>query len=50
MRKGADVKCEDCGTEMNAEGWWDDAPENGGACIGTLYRCPNDCPNGIETV
>ncbi len=42
------MKCEDCGKEMLEEPWWDDAEENGGQCIGSVYVCPDECPNGVE--
>jgi len=32
-------KCFACGADTQERGWWDDAPSNGGACIGTLYQC-----------
>lgn len=45
--------CSDCGRDMDPEPWWDDAEENGGQCIGTVYVChcpgnPDCCPNGVE--
>jgi hypothetical protein len=42
------VTCPDCGGEMDEEPWWDDAPENGGQCIGSIWTCPKKCPNGVE--
>lgn len=31
--------CPRCGDEVYPESWWDDPPEMGGACIGTMYVC-----------
>lgn len=35
-----DRLCPDCGSTVEARGWWDDPPSRGGACIGSQYRCP----------
>lgn len=35
-------ECSTCGALMWARPWWDDSPEDGGACIGTWYSC-GDC-------
>lgn len=31
--------CPECGAPVVMRGWWDDSPENGGACIGAQYKC-----------
>ena len=36
-----EMECPDCGQLIWQAPWWDDAPENGGAYIGTHYRCGN---------
>lgn len=35
--------CPKCGGKNTVEvrGWWDDAPENGGECIGEWLKCTN---------
>lgn len=34
-----DRPCPRCGKPTEIGDWWDDPPEQGGACIGTLHRC-----------
>lgn len=34
-----DALCPECGAATLIGDWWDDTPENGGACIGTLHKC-----------
>jgi C4-type Zn-finger protein len=36
-----EIVCPDCGQLIWQAPWWDDVPENGGAWIGTHYRCGN---------
>lgn len=35
--------CPKCGLTMTEEPWWDDPPELGGACIGTMWVCTDEC-------
>lgn len=37
-----DRPCPECGQPEASRGWWDDSPENGGACIGEQRTCTND--------
>jgi DNA-directed RNA polymerase subunit RPC12/RpoP len=39
--KQTEIVCPDCELLIWQAPWWDDLPENGGACIGTHYRCGN---------
>lgn len=34
--------CPKCGSPTEEGGWWDDHPDNGGACIGTQWRCTRE--------
>lgn len=34
-----DRTCPKCGASTERSDWWDDPEENGGAVIGSLYRC-----------
>lgn len=39
----SDKVCEKCKDKrMWISGWYDDSPEMGGACVGTMYEC-GDC-------
>jgi hypothetical protein len=35
----SDEKCQECGADTLIGDWWDDEPEAGGACIGSLHKC-----------
>ena len=35
----SDMPCPECGSSTLVGDWWDDSPENGGACIGDLRKC-----------
>jgi hypothetical protein len=42
-----DRKCPECGAPIESGRWYDDHPDNGGACIGSRERCTNeDCDWG----
>lgn len=34
-----DRPCPQCGAATMVGDWWDDPPELGGGCIGTLHKC-----------
>jgi len=38
-----DRRCPDCGSPAEEGNWWDDHPDNGGACIGSIWRCTREC-------
>lgn len=38
----SDRECPQCQKLVWVSGWWDDLPENGGACIGMRLAC-GDC-------